>query len=88
MVLTRTLWTVTKLSTTRLVAAKLDRGTRVLAQSYWQITDNITSLLRTTMAEPTAEEKARYETLKKELLQALPKKRQVDKQLVSAVNQS
>jgi len=33
------------------------------------------------MAEPTAEDKARYEALKKELLQALPKKRQLDRQL-------
>ncbi|TFK74851.1 NuA4-domain-containing protein [Pluteus cervinus] len=33
------------------------------------------------MAEPSAEDKARYEALKKELLTALPKKRQLDKQL-------
>ncbi|KAF9533060.1 NuA4-domain-containing protein, partial [Crepidotus variabilis] len=34
------------------------------------------------MAEqPTSEDKARYETLKKELMQALPKKRAIDKQL-------
>jgi len=31
---------------------------------------------------PTAEDRARYETLKKELMQALPRKRAVDKQLV------
>lgn len=33
--------------------------------------------------EPTAEDRARYETIRKELMQALPKKRAVDKQLVS-----
>jgi chromatin modification-related protein EAF6 len=32
--------------------------------------------------EPTPEDKARYEAIRKELLQALPKKRAVDKQLV------
>jgi len=36
----------------------------------------------TAASEPTAEDKARYETLKKELLQALPAKRAIDKQLV------
>jgi len=34
---------------------------------------------------PTAEDRSRYETLKKELMQALPKKRAIDKQLVSIV---
>jgi len=34
---------------------------------------------------PTAEDRSRYETLKKELMQALPKKRAIDKQLVSVV---
>jgi len=34
-------------------------------------------------AAPTADDKARYEALKKELMQALPKKRAIDKQLVS-----
>ena len=33
-------------------------------------------------AVPTQDDKARYETLKKELMQALPKKRAIDKQLV------
>ena len=33
--------------------------------------------------EPTAEDRARYETIRKELMQALPKKRAIDKQLVS-----
>lgn len=33
--------------------------------------------------EPTAEDKARYDAIRKELLQALPKKRGVDRQLVS-----
>lgn len=32
--------------------------------------------------EPSAEDKARYEAIRKELIQALPKKRAVDKQLV------
>jgi hypothetical protein len=32
--------------------------------------------------EPTPEDKARYEAIRKELMQALPKKRAVDKQLV------
>jgi chromatin modification-related protein EAF6 len=32
--------------------------------------------------EPSAEDKARYEAIRKELMQALPKKRAVDKQLV------
>ncbi|PPQ82581.1 hypothetical protein CVT26_012386, partial [Gymnopilus dilepis] len=32
-------------------------------------------------AVPTQDDKARYETLKKELMQALPKKRAIDKQL-------
>lgn len=32
--------------------------------------------------EPSAEDRARYETIRKELVQALPKKRAVDKQLV------
>jgi hypothetical protein len=36
--------------------------------------------------EPSAEDKARYETIRKELMQALPKKRAVDKQLVSLVS--
>jgi chromatin modification-related protein EAF6 len=31
---------------------------------------------------PSLDDKARYEALKKELLQALPKKRAIDKQLV------
>lgn len=35
------------------------------------------------VATATAEDKARYEQLKKELLAALPKKRATDKQLVS-----
>jgi hypothetical protein len=34
------------------------------------------------MAEATAEDKARYETIRKELALALPKKRALDKQLV------
>jgi hypothetical protein len=34
---------------------------------------------------PTAEDKARYDALKKELLQALPSKRAIDKQLVRAI---
>jgi len=33
-------------------------------------------------AAPTAEDRAQYENLRKEILQALPKKRLVDKQLV------
>jgi chromatin modification-related protein EAF6 len=32
-------------------------------------------------ANPSADDKARYETLKTELMQALPKKRAIDKQL-------
>jgi len=32
--------------------------------------------------EPTLEDKARYDAIRKELMQALPKKRAVDKQLV------
>lgn len=32
--------------------------------------------------EPSAEDKARYEAIRKELIQALPKKRAIDKQLV------
>lgn len=36
-------------------------------------------------AAPTVEDKARYEALKKDLMQALPKKRAVDKQLVCFV---
>ena len=37
-----------------------------------------------TDAPPTAEEKAKYDAAKKELLQALSKKRNLDKQLVCA----
>ena len=36
-------------------------------------------------AAPPTDDKAHYETLKKELLQALPKKRAIDKQLVRRV---
>lgn len=36
--------------------------------------------------EPSAEDKARYESIRKELIQALPKKRAVDKQLVRAAS--
>lgn len=35
---------------------------------------------------PAADDRSRYETLKKELMQALPKKRAIDKQLVRAVH--
>ena len=37
---------------------------------------------------PSAEDRSRYETLKKELMQALPKKRINDKQLVGIFTQS
>lgn len=41
----------------------------------------------TTMAEaPSLDDKARYEALKKELIQALPKKRAIDKQLVRSLS--
>ena len=33
-------------------------------------------------AVPTADDRSRYETLKKEIMQALPKKRAIDKSLV------
>lgn len=36
-----------------------------------------------TAAIPSAEDKTRYEALKKELIQALPRKRAIDKQLAS-----
>jgi len=47
--------------------------------------------LRTQMADtapavPPTDDKAHYETLKKELLQALPKKRAIDKQLVRFIS--
>lgn len=35
-----------------------------------------------TSAAPTADDRSRYETLKKEIMQALPKKRAIDKSLV------
>jgi hypothetical protein len=35
--------------------------------------------------EPSAEDRARYEAIRKELMQALPKKRAVDKQLVPCI---
>jgi len=34
---------------------------------------------------PSAEDRARYETLRKELMQALPRKRVTDKQLVRTI---
>ena len=37
-------------------------------------------------AVPTAEDRSQYESLRKELMQALPKKRLVDKQLVRDIH--
>ncbi len=40
------------------------------------------SVMAEQAAAPTADDRSKYETLKKELTQALPKKRAIDKQLV------
>ena len=42
----------------------------------------------TAPAAPPTDDKAHYDTLKKELLQALPKKRAIDKQLVRFISRT
>jgi hypothetical protein len=55
---------------------------RVRVQNQQSQTSDMSNDATVTASGPTAEDKARYETSKKELLQALSAKRATDKQLV------